>query len=216
MQVSKTKAEKVTLEEELKAARHAHVAERARVVFTHRDVALAADDRVHDAEIAMKLVRQRLQPEGERPRPTTATWGPRGTPRMAAHTARFNAPEEDAQSDGAEAAEQHMRTWMQARADDGIESLPFSSRDASSMQNPYDTPEARRTYMRVGGSSSVQLSPGVGAPIDQVSVSHDGSATHEHAVGEKYSRRRVEFSSFEARPVSPLLPERDSFRSPPA
>lgn len=195
VQVSKAKAEKAAVEEELKAARHAHVAERSRGVVSQRDVALAADDRVHDAEIAMKLVRQRLHP---------MLAAERGPPGPAARPACPNGLEEAAQRGGPNGAELQngARTTVW---ENGSGSTPYPTRDASPPTWRHDCQSAiRNTFAR--GETSGVCPDGPSFVSDHRSPRHTGAEANA-------SRHRDEFASFEPERPSPLPHERDAVTS---
>ncbi|GAQ86107.1 hypothetical protein KFL_002710020 [Klebsormidium nitens] len=185
-EVSKVKAEKAAVEEELKAARHAHVAERSRGVVSGRDVALAADDRVHDAEIAMKLVRQRLHP---------GYAAERGPSRPVARPACLNGLGEAAQRCGADVRElqNSARATVQAN---GKGSSPSPPQDASPHTSRQDFPGGRNAIAR-GETSGVCSSPSFAASPDGPSVAGDHRTPQRAGAEADLFRHLDEAASFE-------------------
>jgi hypothetical protein len=202
VQVGKLKSEKVAVEEELKAVRHAQVHARVQGAFTQRDVALAAADRVRDSEIAMKLVRQRLQQGGgmDYQEPWTVNQEP--SPGEEEEGTR----EEEV---GAREEVEH-RPWGLRRQDgNGISSPP--ERDATLSSPRYHAPSASSHLARRDYSAAA--SPYLGSAVERghaVPTSGAGSESVPCNNGAAFVYRyQYQGSSIEPRVLSPRLPEKD-------
>jgi hypothetical protein len=207
VQVGKLKSEKVAVEEELKAMRHAQVHARAQGAFTQRDVALAAADRVRDSEIAMKLVRQRLQQGGGNGYQEPWTGNREPSP-----------GEEEEGTRQAEVRAREEVEWGSGRRQDGngISSPP--ERDATLFSPRCHAPSASSHPAR--RDNSVAASPYFGGSVVErdhcaVPTSTPGSESEPCNNGAAFVHRyHYQGSSIEPRLLSPRLPEKDKSASP--
>lgn len=181
--------------------RHAQVHARAQGAFTQRDVALAAADRVRDSEIAMKLVRQRLQQGGGNDYQESWTGNREPSP-----------GEEEEGTRQAEVRAREEVEWGSGRRQDGngISSPP--ERDATLSSPRYHiAPSASSHPAR--RDNSVAASPYFGGSVERgyaVPTSTPGSESVPCNNGAAFVYRyHYQGSSIEPRVLSPRLPEKD-------